>query len=126
MLASRNQESLEILHEFIKQKFGGSPLEVVLSITSAINSSFCPKYNLFPILIFLKRDQQEHPIIDYLYLTLLIKTPHSASGFFFISIHSAGNTLVLLKTITSSSSKYSIISLNCLCSIFSGTFMNNH
>ena len=93
------------------------PLLVVLSITSATSSSFSPKYNLLPTLIFLAGSTITSQSLLVLLSSLSRKTSIFAPVFSLRPYILAGNTLVLFTTNTSLSSKYSRTSLKCLFSI---------
>ena len=93
------------------------PRLVVLSITSATNSSFSPKYNLLPTRIFLAGSTiTSHKRLG-LFNSRNKKTSILAPVFSLRPYILAGNTFVLFTTNTSLSSKYSRISLKCLFSI---------
>ena len=93
------------------------PLEVVLSITSATKVSSSPKYNLFPILILRAGSTNTSHKRCSWFNSLNKNTSILAPVFSLFPYNLAGNTLVLLRIKTSSSSKYSTISLNILCSM---------
>ena len=80
------------------------PLDVVLSITSAISSSFSPKKSLLPILIFLAGSTKTSQSLFFLFSSLNRKTSILAPVFSLFAYNLAGKTLVLFRTITSSSS----------------------
>ena len=75
------------------------PLDVVLSITSAIRSSFSTKYNMFPILIFLDGYTNTANKRCSLFSSLNKKTYISAPVFSLLPYNLAGNTLVLFHLI---------------------------
>ena len=81
------------------------PLDVVLSITSAINSSFSPKNNLFPILIFLAGSTKTSHNLFFLFYSLSKKTSILAPVFSLLAYNLAGKTFVLFTHIISPSSK---------------------
>ena len=81
------------------------PLEVVLSITSATKLSSSPKYNLFPIRIFLAGSTKTSHNLWSSLNSLSKKTSIRAPVFSLFPISLAGKTFVLLKTKASPSSK---------------------
>ena len=93
------------------------PLDVVLSITSATRLLSLPKYSLFPILIFLAGSTKTSHNLCSAFNSRNKKTSILAPVFSLFPYKRAGKTFVLLRTMTSFSSKYSIMSLNCLCLI---------
>ena len=81
------------------------PLEVVLSITSATKLSSSPKYSLLPILILRAGSTKTSHSLCSLLNSLNRKTSIRAPVFSLLPINLAGNTLVLLSTKLSPSSK---------------------
>ena len=90
---------------------------MVLSITSATRLSSFPKYNLLPILIFLAGSTKTSHNLCSEFNSRSKNTSILAPVFSLLPNKRAGKTLVLLRIITSFSSKYSIRSLKYLCSI---------
>ena len=81
------------------------PRDVVLSITSATSESSSPKYNLFPILIFLAGSTKTSQRRCSAFSSLNKKTSILAPVFSLFPNILAGKTLVLFSTKTSPSSK---------------------
>jgi len=92
------------------------PRDVVLSMTSATNSSFSPKYNLLPMRIFRAGSTSTSHNKLSRFSSRSKNTSMTAPVFSLLPYILAGNTLVLLATNTSPSSKMSTMSLNMRCS----------